>query len=534
MSFRFSRGLYCIACAIPFITLIAYLWQYTVNAPYYDDFIWGLDLIDKIKASRSFTGTFTTLFSFHNDHRIAWAHTIIYLQYLIYNQLDFRLLIFIGNIPLFISPFFFWKPLSKYPLDIRLGVFLSILLIVWQPQCYHNFFTTYNLTNHYIIFFILLLSYLLIYHPSYFFLSILVAFVCTFTSGIGIAAWILGASVLLIKHSRNKCLIWGLCAAVSSYAYFFVGVSKLHSEVTNSMPSFGTRIVNFVFYLPTFCFDLVEFGQFGGVTTRFFAMGLGFIFFVVIVFWAKKNYQAISQRWLFLSKKNTISNDHLFLGHIILWVLIAGLAAAIKRTGAHLFDWVIPDHYRIYSQLFIICLLILSIPFWYKPFHKIVLSGVILFYVLSYYVNTPRIVNLANNLRADAHNYATGKHWVLFPSYIQEAYYLNVEKISQKTIPQKIWIPKQLSQIELRTLEKPKVKSITLEKGWQTIDIQYFTPPNTDFILYQTTFGRQLVLPLQMRYASPLYLLKNRRLTQSAPKSVTNQWYWKHFDKTYN
>jgi hypothetical protein len=373
----------------------------------------------------------------------------------------------------------------------------------------------------------LLIIFLLIYCPKYLIFTLLLACICTFISGAGFLGWVLGASVLFFKNRKSAFLIWIVLGLVMTLLYFFAFLSDTPKNLTTPLSSWSAWLVNILFYLPAFCFDLVEFGQFGSSVTRILATSLGMTFFGFVAFIIiKKRHQILTNP---ISQMRSLSDNHLFLVHVLGWIVIVGFLASIKRTSGTFMAWAIPDHYRIYSQLFVIAVFILCLPFLTGRALLWILTGCFIFFGASYYINTPRVVNLSNQLRADAHNYANVGHWVLFPSYIGEDYYLRADSISIKAVNKNIWKPQRWSDSEVSKLIVVATKDTIFDKNWQNIDIQYNNIPSTPFVIGQTKVQKQLLLPVQVKFASPFYALKNWTITQPLPKSATNRWFWKHF-----
>ena len=86
---------------IPALVFFLNVWKYAVNVPSSDDYIAILDFLNKYKFANGIE-KISLLLSQHNEHRILSSRLVYVIYYSLFNTINFRHLIFIGDIQLVI------------------------------------------------------------------------------------------------------------------------------------------------------------------------------------------------------------------------------------------------------------------------------------------------------------------------------------------------------------------------------------------------------------------------------------------------
>lgn len=430
-----------------------YLIRYSSNIPYWDDFLWAIHFINQWTEATSANQKWEYLSNFYFEHRIIWLRLALLLNHAWSGALNFKVLTLAGNIGLLALPFLFVRAMPERTLHLKMRHFWPITLILWQPQCFQNMFTTYGISNHFTILFVIATVYVLVYYPSRLVLAFLLAFLSTLTTGAGIIVWGLGFSILLWQNRLKELAIWSLVTAGCVSCYFGIGSGPVSSALPN-VP-LTTKLLNLPFYIPTFLFSIFDFGSLK--TGKIIAMAVGLVAtaslgrliyiqlkpVVQSTFW----YRLPQTLW---KERYALTVHQVFLLHIVVFILLAGLSASFNRVGPKFNQWSLPYYYRLYSQLLLIILYCWGLQYvqYRKQLQKIgiVFAGV--FWMASYYFNTAHAVNLQNQLMADAFNFKTHGQWVFYPSFRGEKEYNLINNATHKSIEKGLWeLPPQSSHL---------------------------------------------------------------------------------------
>lgn len=393
MLFRPNRWLIYIIFALPFVLLGVYLWKYTVNAPYHDDYDWAVLFLNDYLHLDSFESKLKMVFTYHCEHRIIYARLVILSHYFLTDTLNFKNLAIWGNVGLFAIPFLFFRQLNG--LDSKLFYFLPIIFLFLNLQCFPNLFTTFGLTNNTSLFLILLTLYLLNYYDSIMAITsaFLVGMFVTFTAANGMFIWLLGFLLLLLGGKNHLIPLWIFIAIFSISAYFLIEKQYWKIDFVGPRPLW-IILANTPIYFPTFLLAVLDTNQpMGKLYSMFSVLILG----IIILGYGWKNKNTLSQfsikkgiHWL----KNLHPNQRYLLLAIAL-VLMTAASCLIYRSGYGFNKWVIKDRYRIYSQLFWVCiylwgLKIIKVPYrnyWFSFFAVIS----VMVWIGSYYFITPEL-----------------------------------------------------------------------------------------------------------------------------------------------
>ncbi len=188
---------------IPAIIYFAFVNNYGVNIPYRDDYRAILEFLVDFK-SANFSHKVSLLFSQNNEHRILSSHILYVLYYSLFNEINFRNIIFIGNLQLVIIFLIGVHFIKKGITDFWYIAAFVFGICLFDISSYENAtFAMASMQNYGVImlFFLSLLFYsfssLKWLIPAIFFQGL-----CAFSSGNGMVAGL--ALVLYNLLCRNK------------------------------------------------------------------------------------------------------------------------------------------------------------------------------------------------------------------------------------------------------------------------------------------------------------------------------------------
>ena len=196
-----------------------FVYFYSLNLPFADDFT-NLSQTISIFQSTNFNEALSIFFALENGHRVAFTRFVYVLSYALFGEIDFRILILIGNIPLALLLFLFLRTLKVSRSNLLYFIPVSILL--FQLQFWKNMTWAASALQHqYILLFTGLTFYLLgrksnpgLYSAFFF------AVLSVFTHGGGWVTIFLGWIILLIQKRYQKGSIWAGGVLLLGFFYF--------------------------------------------------------------------------------------------------------------------------------------------------------------------------------------------------------------------------------------------------------------------------------------------------------------------------
>ncbi len=206
---------------IPAIIYFKLVDKYAVNFPYMDDYNAILEFLSKFKIA-SFADKFFLLFSQHGDHRIFHSRVIYVIYYYLFGRINFRSIIFIGNLQLVVIfillVLFIRKAIPKY---WNLAS-LIVGFCIFDPSSYENAdFAMCGVQNYGLI--MLFLLSLFFYNKvgtKFLIAGAIFEAVCIFSSGNGLICAICLTLFLLLKKENRKAIISAAILAVCGGLYY--------------------------------------------------------------------------------------------------------------------------------------------------------------------------------------------------------------------------------------------------------------------------------------------------------------------------
>ncbi len=234
---------------IPLVFYYYIVLAFSFNGPVSDDYDAILSFLIRFLDSKSLTQKLGLVFSQHGEHRIALDRVITLAIYYLSGHIDFRALVFIGNLALMVLALILLSAFQLKEHKNRILYFIPALFFLFQPQYYENIFIAMAaLSNFYVLVFAFLSLYILTRHYDRFFLAVFFAVLATFTQGSGLFVFIEGVALLIFQKRYRELIIWSAVMAVSTGLYFYGYVKPAgHPSITKAVFEAPLSLVQYFF-----------------------------------------------------------------------------------------------------------------------------------------------------------------------------------------------------------------------------------------------------------------------------------------------
>ncbi len=334
---RRSSLAYCLLALIPILSYVALVFHFSVNIPLLDDY-------DTVLAYLNTPGSlrYQALFEQHNEHRVVWTRLVAEVFYDLFGQIDFRHLIYFGNLAFLLLCALLLKLFNSQKNPVIL--FVPIPYLLFQPQAWENMtWATGALQNYFVLFFALLAFYF--WNRATwlgYFLASSFAVMAVFTSANGllvlfilffgearsfIAEKITNAafvkSPMTAKHSRLLVILMVLLF-ITCLAYFknYHGVEQ-HPSVLGALLQ-PVQLIQYVLLLLGSCMGF----------TKSLAFLTGFVEIIIFIYITYSGYY----------QKNPI------IYYFLLFIFLTVLVIALGRTGFGI-EQAFAPRYKVLSSL---------------------------------------------------------------------------------------------------------------------------------------------------------------------------------------
>ncbi|ODS81877.1 MAG: hypothetical protein ABS46_10370 [Cytophagaceae bacterium SCN 52-12] len=373
------RSLFIIVLVAVLIPVAVYLrvWDYyAVNIAKWDDHALKRTLLDYIAAD-GISGVFSVLSAQHNEHRIFLTRLIAILDYSWYGQLDYRHLMFAGNL-LLLGIIVLWWRLLKHN-GKTLFALLPVALI-WPTLAHweNMYWGMASIQNFGVVTLGALAVYWCLKRPwGYFAAGILAAALSAFSSGNGLLVLPIITLVLFLSRENKK----GIIAAASVILVLVLYFASYHQPDYNAKTPAGVWALTkgFMAFIGSFAEVFPVKGR------QDTSVVFGVILFLVSI--------SIVSTTLFRLVRNQYSEpyakitDAFCLG-IMLFILGTAAVVVWGRAGSGI-EVLLTSRYKIYSFLLLItAYLFIVIPIrgsFYHPYVSGVAVLCLLFNVFSYH-----------------------------------------------------------------------------------------------------------------------------------------------------
>jgi hypothetical protein len=322
---------------LPIALFFAYFLYLRYNIPWFDEYEIFPYFLQKWLDAPTLADRWQAFIKPNNEHRLAFAHTVLLAQYGLTGQINFANLMFIGNLGLVVLLALLGGALHGKKLP--LVYLLPVPLWLFTPQNYLLTFTA-AYTLQYLT--VIVLAFLTLYvlanrQLSAYIGAILLGLFCTFSMGNGLLVWPAGLVVLLSQKRWWQAGSWILVAAVGIWAYFYgypvqQGNADGFAFVRHNL---GLTLAGFLVY----CGSWLDFWPNLAFSQRIilpFIGGLGLV--VGLGWWAVR---------LVFGRKPISFTDAFLLGVVSFLIASMGLIALFRLRFS--FGMVLWSSYRTYS-----------------------------------------------------------------------------------------------------------------------------------------------------------------------------------------
>jgi hypothetical protein len=362
-----SKIIFYIIFSIPFLTSLKIFCSYALNVPFEDDFVILRGLYD-IGIKNDLKEQFNILIAPCNEHSIIISKIFFGLHLWFLKSINFKNLMFVGNL-LFYSIFiFFYSLLKKHKISI--WALLPIPYILLSAHVYENsLWAMCAFENNDVVVFLCWAIFLIFsITPSktkfYFGLFLLgCALIC---NGNGILSFVVVGIGLFYQRRWQELIIVIATLLIMKLVFLSGGQYKTPNSIITTISSFSILVGGFL--------------KTSSLNNIIKLIGFGMILAI----------SGVALMYVFKRKKDIFELNIILLSLFCLGTLLA--VALFRDVVSSDF----PDRYRLYPQLLLICIyLLLIIYFKQKTKHLIIAATLIscLYFLQTFYVTYPNILN---------------------------------------------------------------------------------------------------------------------------------------------
>lgn len=354
--------------AVLYLSVVCY---YATNLPFTDDLAILANIYD-FQTAQGWLEKIKTLFSFHNEHRLAIPRLWILLLYYTNGlKVNFIAWIITGNLFIYAILYLYYKSVFQFK---QFYYFIPVLLLVLQPMHYElMYWGMASIQNIGVILLITLSLYGLLFNNSLF-LSVVLCVLATFTSVNGFLGFFVAVLVCLLDKKWEKSLLFlfvGICVFIG----YKIGFTFNQPVVASDQKSFDILL-----FFKTF-FSLI-----GAIvyTQKMSIVSIGCGLLICVSFLLVLLQKLRDNNYL-LSRKD------LFLASCICFCMLTVAAISYGRSVETI---MLVSRYRMYACLILALLYIFSIDYFLE--NSRIVDGVIVlclfFCAFSYYRYLPMFV----------------------------------------------------------------------------------------------------------------------------------------------
>ncbi len=341
MSKRASQILVSLTLLIP-VGVFFWVWEYyAISIPKWDDHALKAFLVEYLDAS-TFSEKIATLFQQHNEHRISVTRFVALLDYKIFGALNFKRLMFYGNLTLLGVVALWWVLLknNQKPLYALIPVPFIWLTLSHYENMYWGMASVQNFG---VVALVLWTVYCVVSRRrELFILALGLAGLACLTSGNGLLVLPIGAVLLFLAPRWRRLIIWLVVSGLYLFVYFY----SYQSSPANPDAKFGLGL-----FLKGFLYFLGSFAESFPVQNHqnaCFILG-GILLLVAISIASTTLFRIVKNRYEYDFAKIT----DLFCLGVLIFVLGTSLVVVYTRVGFGL-DGLLTSRYKIYSFLLLL------------------------------------------------------------------------------------------------------------------------------------------------------------------------------------
>ncbi len=390
------RFLLILIIAIPVVVYFTVWDYYAINIPKWDDHpLKGF--VDTFAHATDWNGKLQALVKQHNEHRIALTRIIVWLDYTIFGSLNYRHLMFAGNL-LLLGVIPLWYILlknNKKPLFALVPIpFLWLTLAMWENM----YWGMASVQNFGVVTLVLWTLYLCVNPNTWLFaLSIPLALLAVFTSPNALFALPIGALLIALTADRKRLALYVVGSGITIFLFFKSYTRAAYNP--ESKASIFQIVKGYMAFLGSFAESFPVLDNFRVC----FLMGC-ILFLVAVSIVSTTLFRIIRNKYTIKFEKTT---DLFCLGSI-LFILATALVVVYSRAGFGI-EGLITSKYKIYSVLLlIVAYLYVVIPIrgtFQSSYITAIVFLSVLFNIFSYHYHLVDAFNLRKELVTDQFNW---------------------------------------------------------------------------------------------------------------------------------
>ncbi|MET3128774.1 hypothetical protein ABID42_003893 [Arcicella rosea] len=407
-SFSTVVSYFAIILVICFFYFICY--SYSFNFFFQDDYHLLCFVNTTHHSQLSFGDKLKALWSLHNEHRIVFPRLFVLIGDYFQGHIDWKVLNTIATL-YYLGIFIIF---AKFLQQMKLAIWylVPVAFYIFQPACTENYLWTISTLQQVgNIFWAMLLFYTInFFKKKYFWVSILLVIILTFTHGNGLFSFPVVALILIFQKRFKALAIWLSLMIFIAVIYFWGYQNGQNSNLAGSLSN-PVRLL--------LCFGAF-WGSFISVAshslgTFYLAIALGFFVFIILSFF---NVKTIYINSLYLFKKddkrlvnNYLSNENLFLLASFLFFSITALLVALSRSWSGL-ESSFANRYLHNSYIIFVlfyCGLLCYLPKFRVLIGNTFLVTGLLFNLFAWYQNFDKIIFQKHLNQSEAYNYQHNK-----------------------------------------------------------------------------------------------------------------------------
>lgn len=336
-----------IISGIPILLFFACLHQFSINAPWLDDFEVGPMTLKNWLETEDLGKRFDLIWAPNNEHRVVILKLLVLANYYLWGQFNIQWMIWESH--LYLIPLFYFA-FQVLPKDHRR---LSFLVLVFTYLSFQYTLSSYwmiaAVQHHSVIGFGLISTYLLAKN-KFFFYAILCALLASLSNSDGLFFIPIGAFLLCLQYRWKELILW-ISVLAGLICLFFLKYPSMNYHayafqffLENPLKSFFGFFIFLGGYMDFFKEQAIPIRLY---TTGIFGLALVFIWLTFLYRFFKLPTSDLVKNW---KNGNLVKPRDLFILSGILFCITNALMISVLRSVFGDYVYLI-GNYRIYASL---------------------------------------------------------------------------------------------------------------------------------------------------------------------------------------
>lgn len=386
--------------ALPALLFFYCISQFWVNVPQQDEYRTICQFLISFVETDSWQEKLSILFTSENESKPVYYRLYFLFWYYLSGSLDFRVLMFVGNLALVGMSLILYKQFKV--LKVNILYFLPVTLFLFQPQFWIcSLRADTSIFYLHSVFWSIYIPYLLAQNTkSSYRWALICGFLSLATSALGLLIFVVGGLVLLYQQRQKLLISWGITFLIGYFLFLF----SPHSNASAGRLITGL-IHNPVQNLSLFFAYVGSFSTFSNVFSgwQVIILGIGLVFgitaLIISIFLRESNKRRMP---FFIS----LSAIFLFLVGTVLLVAFTRWVGGYENT---LYELVIERNKKLFAILFPVVAYFLALLYfserWYRLIFGVFFGISLSFFVISYLSGIPEMTFNKRALSLDSY------HW---------------------------------------------------------------------------------------------------------------------------